>query len=140
MINLCLNEGGNFYYYLFGNENVDIRGEDNKIVSGEELREKYFNCSFFKNDYNILVNELNDSVSKMFYFFSLLLIIIDIAGIISIFFGITVYNSQKEYYPPQADANIANVHNNRNLNNRADLSTENLKRQNNEFIFNKNIK
>ena len=82
-----------------------------------------------------MVNELNDSVSKMFYFFSLLLIIIDIAGIISIFFGITVYNSQKEYYPPQADANIANVHNNRNLNNRADLSTENLKRQNNEFIF-----
>ena len=140
VINLCLNEGGNFYYYLFGNENVDIRGEDNKIVSGEELREKYFNCSFFKNDYNILVNELNDSVSKMFYFFSLLLIIIDIAGIISIFFGITVYNSQKEYYPPQADANIANVYNNRNLNNRADLSTENLKRQNNEFIFIKNIK
>ena len=70
---------------------------------------------------------------------SLLLIIIDVAGIVSIFFGITIYNSQKEYCPPPSNEMNVNINNNRMLNNRADLSTENLKRQNNEVIFNKKI-
>ena len=72
---------------------------------------------------------------------SLLLIIIDVIGIVSIFIGLTVYNSQKEYYPPESEEVNVNINNNnRMMNNRVDLSTENLKRQNNEIIFNKNIK
>ena len=71
---------------------------------------------------------------------SLLLIIIDVVSIVSIFIGIDVYNSQKEYYPSLPYKLNVNINNNRIVNNRVDLSSENLKRQNNEVILNKNIK
>ena len=89
-------------------------------------------------DYNILTEELRDTIAKKLYFVSLIIIIIDAAGIIAIFFGIGIYNSQKEYYPPSS--NDVNINNNRMMNNRIDLSSENLKKQNNEVIFSKNIK
>ena len=57
----------------------------------------------------------------------------------SIFFGILVYNDKKECYPTKSqEINIRN--NNPMMNNRIDISTENLKKQNNEIIFPKNIK
>ena len=126
-INICLNEDGNLYKFLF---NTDDKVEN-------ELNE-WYNCSFFKMDYNILTEELRDTIAKKLYFVSLIIIIIDAAGIIAIFFGIGIYNSQKEYYPPSS--NDVNINNNRMMNNRIDLSSENLKKQNNEVIFSKNIK
>ena len=127
-INICLNEQGDLFSYIFEGLEEKYYKDNN-----EDLRSSY-NCSFLKMDYKILANELKDSISKKLYFISLLFIIVDIAGMVSIFFGITIYNSQKAYYPP-TEVNV-NV-NNRLPNNRADLSTENLKKQSNEVIFSK---
>jgi len=128
-INICLNEQGDLFSYIF----EGLEKKYYKDMNNEDLSSLY-NCSFLKMDYKILANELKDSISKKLYFISLLFIIVDIAGIVSIFFGITIYNSQKAYYPP-TEVNV-NV-NNRIPNNRADLSTENLKKQSNEVIFSK---
>jgi len=48
-------------------------------------------------------------------------------GIVSIFIGISVYNSQKEYHPPLSyNLNVDINNNNRVINNRVDLSSESL--------------
>ena len=79
---------------------------------------------------------MRETVPKKLYCVSLLYIIADVAGIISIFFGIMIYNSQKGYNPAADDINV-NINNRMPINNRVDLSTENLKRQNNDVIFSK---
>ena len=138
-LNVCLNKDGDLINQIFGEERAEDFYTQMKGDSDEEIRGLY-NCAYFRMDYNIITEELEDVIAKKLYFMSLLLIIIDAVGIVSIFIGITVYNSQKEYYPPSADNLNVNINNNRVINNRVDLSTENLKRQNNEVIFNKNIK
>ena len=136
-INICLNEKGDFYSNLFKYKDFhnDLEEKTNMVLNESELKNEY-NCSFFEMDYKILADELSDTIAKKLYFISLLFIIVDAAAIVSIFFGITIYNSQKSYYPPkEINVNIDNrIPNN---NNRVDLSTENLKRQNNEVIFSK---
>ena len=136
-LNICLNGDGDFITFI-------LQGNAEKFYSDmreQNLFKENFSCSYFALDYKIITDELKDTIAKKFYCMSLLLIIIDVIGIISIFIGITVYNSQKEYYPPESEEMNVNINNNnRMLNNRVDLSTENLKRQNNEIIFNKNIK
>ena len=137
-IDLCINGNGDLYTYLFkdnGNDFYnDLRKKDASLNKNDLMSQ--YNCTFFKMDYTILVEHLDDQIAKKLYFLSLLFIIVDVAGIISIFFGITIYNSQKAYYPPNSSE--VNVNNNRLPGNRIDLSTENLKRQNNEIIFSKN--
>ena len=136
-INICLNGDGDLITYIL-QYNADKFYTE---MEGRGLLRKHFNCSYFALDYKIITDELKDTVAKKLYCMSLLLIIIDVIGIISIFIGITVYNSQKKYYPPESEEVNVNINNNnRMMNNRVDLSTENLKRQNNEIIFNKNIK
>ena len=130
----CLNGNGNILSVILGYKEEQFYNEIN--VQNKSL----YNCSFFKRDYNILVNELDGRITKKLYYVSLLLIIIDAAGIVSIFFGITIYNSQKEYYPQNTENMDVNINNNRMMNNRADMSTENLKRNNNQIVFSKNIK
>jgi hypothetical protein len=139
-LNVCLNGDGDLITQIFGDRADELFTQmigDSTNVN--DIRE-FYNCSYFRMDYNIIIEELEDVIAKKMYFMSLLIIIIDAVGIVSIFIGITVYNSQKEYYPPSADNLNVNINNNRMINNRVDLSTENLKRQNNEIIFNKNIK
>ena len=136
-INICLNGDGDLITYIL-QDNADKFYTE---MEGRGLLRKHFNCAYFALDYKIITDELKDTVAKKLYCMSLLLIIIDVIGVVSIFIGITVYNSQKEYYPPESEEVNVNINNNnRMMNNRVDLSTENLKRQNNEIIFNKNIK
>lgn len=140
-IDICINREGNLSSHLFKeNEDYYFQEMEEKMEKGIQPVNKtmlmdWYNCSFFKMDYQIIVGELEDTITKRFYFISLIFIIVDVAGIISIFFGITVYNSQKGYLPPSE--NEVKVNNNKYPNNRIDLSTENLKRQNNEFVFSK---
>ena len=138
IVNVCLNGNGDFITYILRDNEKAKNFYDN--MKKRDLLKDRFNCKYLALDYKIITEELKDTIAKKFYFMSLLLIIIDVIGIISIFIGITVYNSQKEYYPPMSDEINVNINNNRMQNNRVDLSTENLKRQNNEIIFNKNIK
>ena len=123
-INACLNgEEKNLYSYIFKDNDND-----------NDLKNKS-NCTFFEEDFKIIVYGLKETVSKKLFYVSLLYIIADVVGIVSIFLGITIYNSQKGYNPPN-DINV-NINNRMPINNRIDLSTENLKRQNNEIIFSK---
>ena len=144
-IDECLNGDGDLLQLIFENAYEEERYYNfinRKYESNEDessLLFESFNCSFFKNDYNIFVDELKTSLSKKLYFVSLILIIIGAAGIVSIFFGILVYNDKKECYPTKSQE--IHIHNNNPMmNNRIDISTENLKKQNNEIIFPKNIK
>ena len=133
-IDICLNGNGNILSNIL--EDKEKQFYDDMNIQNKSL----YNCSFFKIDYNILVGELDGRIKKKLYYVSLLLIIIDVVGIVSIFFGITIYNSQKEYYPPYTNNMDVNINNIRMMNNRVDISTENLKKQNNEYVFSKNIK
>jgi hypothetical protein len=133
-IDICLNGNGNILSNIL--EDKEAQFYDDMNIQNKSL----YNCSFFKIDYNILVGELDGRIKKKLYYVSLLLIIIDVVGIVSIFFGITIYNSQKEYYPPYTNNMDVNINNIRMMNNRVDISTENLKKQNNEYAFSKNIK
>ena len=136
-ISICLNEKGDLYNNLFIKNNLheDLEKKMFMKLNETEIKNQY-NCSFFEMDYKIFADELSDTIAKKLYFISLLFIIVDAAAIVSIFFGITIYNSQKSYYPPnEINVNIDNRM--ANNNNRVDLSTENLKRQNNEVIFSK---
>ena len=122
-VNACIFGEQNLYSYIF---------KDN--ASDNDLKNKS-NCTFFEEDFKIIVYGLKETVSKKLFYVSLLYIIADVVGIVSIFLGITIYNSQKGYNPPN-DINV-NINNRMPINNRIDLSTENLKRQNNEIIFSK---
>jgi hypothetical protein len=136
-ISICLNEKGDLYNNLFIKNNLheDLEKKMFMKLNETEIKNQY-NCSFFERDYKIFADELKDTIAQKLYFISLLFIIVDAAAIVSIFFGITIYNSQKSYYPPnEINVNIDNRM--ANNNNRVDLSTENLKRQNNEVIFSK---
>ena len=123
-LNVCLNGNQDLYSYIFQDENPL-----------DDIKDK-FNCSFFEKDYKFIVYSLRETVPKKLFYISLLYIIADVAGIISIFFGIMIYNSQKGYNPAADDINV-NINNRMPINNRVDLSTENLKRQNNDVIFSK---
>ena len=123
-LNVCLNGNQDLYSYIFQDENPL-----------DDIKDK-FNCSFFEKDYKFIVYSLRETVPKKLFYISLLYIITDVAGIISIFFGIMIYNSQKGYNPAADDINV-NINNRMPINNRVDLSTENLKRQNNDVIFSK---
>ena len=145
VVDLCLNGNGDLYNYTFYENNekgnfIEKMKELNSTFEDEDVLKQLYNCTFFKNDYNILVDELKNDISKKLYYISLIIIIIDAAGIVSIFFGIIIYNSQKEFYPPPRDEQVNIYNNNRMMNNRIDLSTENLKKQNNDVIFPKKIK
>ena len=122
-VNACIFGEQNLYSYIF---------KDN--ANDNDLKNKS-NCTFFEEDFKIIVYGLKETVSKKLFYVSLLYIIADVVGIVSIFLGITIYNSQKGYNPPN-DINV-NINNRMPINNRIDLSTENLKRQNNEIIFSK---
>ena len=138
-INICLNKDGNISKYIFGEKlNLFYEQMMNKGFKKTYINTLY-NCSFYKLDYNNLIDELNDNVTKKLFFVSLLKIIIDIFGIIKILLGIVVYNNLKEYYPPP-DINEINVNVNNKRIYRPDMSAENLNRQNNEVIFSRNFK
>ena len=59
-----------------------------------DLREgninKIFNCSFFKRDFDILLNELKDKLAKKLCLFSLGIIIADLVSFLAIFFGVLI--------------------------------------------------
>ena len=120
-VNACIFGEQNLYSYIFKDNDNDLKNKSN--------------CTFFEEDFKIIVYGLKETVSKKLFYVSLLYIIADVVGIVSIFLGITIYNSQKGYNPPN-DINV-NINNRMPINNRIDLSTENLKRQNNEIIFSK---
>lgn len=66
----------------------------NDNLNSEDL-DKIFNCNFVGSDFNILIDEINDSLAKKLSLYSLIIIIANLASVISIFFGITVINNYR---------------------------------------------
>ena len=92
--------------------------------------EKIFNCKFVGSDFNILIEEINDSLAKKLSLYSLVIIIADLASVISIFFGITVINSYKGQNVVQSNESNAreNRSRNREVKNNMDSSSDNLRK------------
>ena len=68
--------------------------ELNSNLNAQEIN-KIFDCNFVKYDFNILLDEIKNSVAKLFSLLSLIVIVADIAAVISILFGIIVINNYK---------------------------------------------
>ena len=67
----------------------------------DESLKNLLNCKFVGNDFSILVDELNDSLVKKLLLYSYIIIIADLASVISIFFGIQVIKNYKGQSEPQ---------------------------------------
>lgn len=60
---------------------------------------KIFDCNFFKRDFDILLNELKNSLAKKLSLFALGIIITDLVAFLAIFFGVLIasnYNGKNE--------------------------------------------
>ena len=62
---------------------------------------KIVNCEFVGWDFKIITDELNDSLAKTLVLFSMIIIIADLVGVISIFFGIIVVSNERSPSEPE---------------------------------------
>ena len=101
----------------------------NDNLNSENL-DKIFNCNFVGSDFNILIDEINDSLAKKLCLYSLVIIIADLASVISIFFGITVINNYKGQNVVQSNETNerGNKSRNREVRNNMDSSSDNLRK------------
>ena len=96
----------------------------------EDNLKEILNCKFIGMDFNILIDEIKESLVKKLVLFSLIIIIADLAGAISIFFGISVLNN----YKGQSRAEEAETHTkhsksrNKETKNNMDSSSDNLRK------------
>ena len=68
--------------------------ELNSNLNAQEIN-KIFDCNYLKYDFNILLDEIKNSVAKLSSLLSLIVIVADISAVISILFGIIVINNYK---------------------------------------------
>jgi len=92
--------------------------------------EKLFNCKFVRNDFDILVDQLNDSMVKKLLIYSYIIIISDLASVISIFFGIQVIKNYKgQNGPQQIETSERRIKSKpKETKNNMDLSSDNLRK------------
>lgn len=105
-----------------------LKNLNNNLAKGN--LEKLFNCKFVRNDFDILVDQLNDSMVKKLLIYSYIIIIADLASVISIFFGIQViknYKGQNE--PQQIETSERRIKSKpKETKNNMDLSSDNLRK------------
>ena len=75
----------------------------------EDNLKNTLNCKFFQWDFEILTNELKTSFPKKYIFFSMVIIIADLASFLSIMFGITVSNYKVQNDPEVSDSNDKHI-------------------------------
>ena len=96
----------------------------------ENNLKRIFNCEFIKLDFNIMISELNNSLSKILILMSLIIIISDLFAFLSILFGVlivtnyTVQNKDNTSKNRQVNIKYKGKKNKRNI----DSSIENLKK------------
>ena len=64
-----------------------------------DLNEEGLNCAFFETDLKILLEELKEDAAKKLTFFSLVIIIADLAAVMSIIVGTAIVNNYKKNAP-----------------------------------------
>lgn len=78
---------------------------EKKLVVFENLinnfNEETLNCSFFKKDLQILLDELKKGVSEKLTLLSLVIIIADLAAVMSIMIGISIISNYKKNAPKE---------------------------------------
>ena len=102
--------------------------ELNSNLNAQDIN-KIFDCNFVKYDFNILLDEIKSSVAKLSSLLSLIIIIADLAAVISILFGIIVINNYKgknEKQNVEVKVN-QNKSKSRETNNNNDSSSDNLR-------------
>ena len=102
--------------------------ELNSNLNAQDIN-KIFDCNFVKYDFNILLDEIKSSVAKLSSLLSLIIIIADLAAVISILFGIIVINNYKGKNEKQkVEVNVnQNKSKSRETNNNIDSSSDNLR-------------
>ena len=102
--------------------------ELNSNLNAQDIN-KIFDCNFVKYDFNILLDEIKSSVAKLSSLLSLIIIIADLAAVISILFGIIVINNYKGKNEKQkVEVNVNhNKSKSRETNNNVDSSSDNLR-------------
>lgn len=107
---------------------IRIMGELNSNLNEQEIN-KIFNCNYVKYDFDILLDEIKNSVAKLSSLLSLIIIVADLAAAISILFGIIVVNNYKgknEKQKVQVNVN-QNKSKSRDTKDIIDSSSDNLK-------------
>ena len=81
------------------NINNDLRSEN---------LDKIFDCNYFKRDFDILLNELKNSLAKKLSLFALGIIVVDLVAFLAIFFGVLIASNYKgkEVEPESQDRHI----------------------------------
>ena len=78
---------------------------EKKLVVFENLinnfNEETLNCSFFQKDLQILLDELKKGVSEKLTLLSLVIIIADLAAVMSIMIGISIISNYKKNAPKE---------------------------------------
>ena len=107
---------------------IRIMEELNSNLNEQEIN-KIFNCNYVKYDFDILLDEIKNSVAKLSSLLSLIIIVADLAAAISILFGIIVVNNYKgknEKQKVQVNVN-QNKSKSRDTKDIIDSSSDNLK-------------
>ena len=98
----------------------------------DELNEKdlkkIFNCEFIKFDFDILIDELNKSLSKKLVLLSLIIIIADIFALFSIMLGIIIVTKYKGQNKPEMPKKHLKYFKYKGNNPNIDISSENLRK------------
>lgn len=92
--------------------------------------ENLLNCKFVGYDFDILIDELNDSLVKKLTLYSFIIIIADLVSVISIFFGIQVVKNYKGQSGPQQieTSDKRTKSRSKETRNNMDLSSDNLRK------------
>ena len=99
-------------------------------LKGDNLK-RIFDCKFMKYDFNIIITELENSISIKFVLFSLIIIVIDLIEIMAIIFGIIIvkyYKGENILESKENKGNLVKIKQKYNTQS-MDSSSDNLKNQ-----------
>jgi uncharacterized protein YybS (DUF2232 family) len=92
------------------------------------LNEGELNCTFFEKDFQILLEELKEDAAKKLTFFALVIIIADLAAVMSIIVGTTIVNNYKKNAPKEMTMQERHIKMQpQGSNRKMDSSSDNLK-------------
>jgi hypothetical protein len=94
----------------------------------DDLNEGELNCTFFEKDFQILLEELKEDAAKKLTFFALVIIIADLAAVMSIIVGTTIVNNYKKNAPKEMTIQERHIKMQpQGSNRKMDSSSDNLK-------------
>ena len=94
----------------------------------DDLNEGELSCTFFEKDFQILLEELKEDAAKKLTFFALVIIIADLAAVMSIIVGTAIVNNYKKNAPKEMTMQERHIKMQpQGSNRKMDSSSDNLK-------------